>query len=150
MRCRTFALSTCAFALIAACGDDGGSTERFCDEILTNRDAILTTPATADEIDDFVGLYRRLGEAAPLAIGEEWQALVVNYETASTVEPGDAESVQRAVETALRTERSAVAVREWVSTNCGVDLPEVPTMQPPPTTVAPSVPPTDGAGEEGG
>jgi len=147
VRCRTFALSTCALAFLGACGEEGASTERFCEEIRTNRDAILTVPATANEIDEFVGLYRQLGTAAPLAIEQEWDDLVVNYETASTVEPGDSESVQRAVETALRAESSAVAVRDWVSTNCQVDLPEVATLQPAPTTTVAVTPST---GDEGG
>ena len=82
---------------------------------------------------------------APLAIEQEWGDLVVNYETASTVDPGDPESVQRVVETAVRTEESVTAVQQWVAANCDVDLGPVATVQPPPPTssVAPSVPAED-------
>ncbi len=139
-----------ALALLGACGDDGGSAAEFCADVRANRDAILTPPADADEIDDFVGLHRRLGGVAPLAIEREWTDLVVSYETASTVEPGDADSVQRAVETAVRAERSVVTVRDWVVANCQVDLGDVATMRPPPTTILlPNVSPPD-TGAAGG
>jgi hypothetical protein len=106
-------------------------------------------PPTADEIGEFVDLHRDIGRAAPLAIEQEWDDLVVNYETASTVEPGDPESVQRVVETALRTERSVVTVRDWVAEHCEVDLGAVTTMSPPSTTssVVPPTPPDEDGGD---
>lgn len=140
MRRRTLAL--CAGAtLLGACGDAGGSSAEFCADIRTHREAILAPPPNADEIDDFVELHRDIGGAAPLAIEQEWGDLVVNYETASTVEPGDPESVQRVVETAVRTEESVTAVQQWVAVNCEVELGPVATIQPPPSSsVAPTMP----------
>jgi hypothetical protein len=79
------------------------------------------------------------------------------------VEPDDPESVQRAVAVAFATERSAVAVRNWILANCGVDIGPVATIAPqdpaatttlptdvstsivtvaPPETLAPAVPTT--------
>ncbi len=128
--------------LVGACGDDAGSSAEFCADIRTHREAILAPPPTADEIDDFVELHRDIGGAAPLAIEQEWGDLVVNYETASTVEPGDPESVQRVVETAVRTEESVTAVQQWVAANCEVELGPVATIQPPPSgSVAPTMAP---------
>lgn len=140
MRRRTLAL--CAGAtLFGACGDAGGSSAEFCADIRTHREAILAPPPNAAEIDDFVELHRDIGGAAPLAIEQEWGDLVVNYETASTVEPGDPESVQRVVETAVRTEESVTAVQQWVAVNCEVELGPVATIQPPPSSsVAPTMP----------
>ena len=144
MRRRTLALCASATLLVGACGDEGGSSAEFCADIREHRDAILAPPPTADEIDDFVELHREIGSVAPLAIEQEWGDLVVNYETASTVDPGDPESVQRVVETAVRTEESVTAVQQWVATNCDVDLGPVATVQAPPSTsVAPSVPTDD-------
>ncbi|MGH9269963.1 MAG: hypothetical protein ACRDZ2_01680 [Ilumatobacteraceae bacterium] len=148
MRRRILALCAGATLLVTACGEDGGaSSAEFCADIRQHRAAILAPPPTADEIDDFVDLHRDIGRAAPLAIEQEWDELVVNYETASTVEPGDPESVQRVVETAVRTEESVTAVQRWVAANCEVDLGPVATMQAPPpsTSVGPSVP-ADGDG----
>jgi hypothetical protein len=150
VRRRTIGLWTgacaCGLALLGACGDQGGSTADFCADVRAHRDEILAVPPTADEIDAFVDLHRDIGRVAPLAIEEEWNDLVVNYETASTVDPGDPESVQRTIETALRTERSVLAVQEWVAENCQVDLGPVATMQAPATTtIASSVPPPDDA-----
>ncbi len=127
-------------AALAGCNRAAGDQARFCADVESNREAIVTAPATANEIDDFIGLYKRIGESAPLAIDDQWDALIHNYETASTVEPGDPESVQRVVALALRTERSALAVRDWLLANCEVDIGEVATMAgsqtpPPPTSV---------------
>ena len=130
-----------AVALVgAACsgGDPSGDAERFCGEVQANTAALVTAPASEDEIDGFLDEYRRIGELAPLAIEPHWQALVLNYETASTVEPADPESVQRAVGRAYATERSAVAVKDWLLTNCNVDIGPVTTIVPP----APPPPPT--------
>ena len=60
---------------------------------------------------------------------------MVNYETASTVDPGDPESLQRVVAQAVRAERSAIAVHDWLLANCDVDLGNVATIganRPPP------------------
>jgi hypothetical protein len=119
-------------AILSACGsDDGGDTQRFCTQVASNADAIVTPPlVTEDDIDDTLDLYRDLADVAPIAIEEEWRDLLVNVETASTVDPADPESVQRTVAVAYATERSAVAVKNWVLTNCGVDLGPVATIAP--------------------
>ena len=76
-------------------------------------------------------------EGLPVRVVNEsaWDALVVNYETASTVDPGDPESLQRVVAQAVRAERSAIAVHDWLLANCDVDLGNVATIganRPPP------------------
>ena len=103
-KCGSIALLGAVALVGAACsGDDSsGDAERFCGEVQANTAALVTAPASADEIDGFLDEYRRIGELAPLAIEPHWQALVLNYETASTVEPADPESVQRAVGRGLR------------------------------------------------
>ena len=124
-----------AATAVAGCAPDAGDAARFCGQVAAHQEAILALPATADEIDDLVSTYRRVGESAPLAIEQEWDALVLNYETASTVDPGDPESLQRVVTQAVRTERSAIAVHDWLLANCDVDLGDVATIganRPPP------------------
>ena len=119
--------------IVSACGsdDDGGDTQRFCTQVAANVADIVTPPlATEDDIDDTLDLYRDLADTAPIAIEEEWRDLLLNVETASTVVPDDPESVQRTVAVAYATERSAVAVKNWVLTNCGVDLGPVATIAP--------------------
>jgi hypothetical protein len=127
-------LSLAAIA-VAGCAADAGDTARFCGQVAANQETILALPTTADDIDDYVSTYRTIGESAPLAIEQEWDALVLNYETASTVDPGDPESLQRVVAQAVRTERSAIAVHDWLLANCDVDLGNVATIganRPPP------------------
>jgi hypothetical protein len=139
---RSVALLGVVAMLGAACsgGAPEGDAGRFCGEVQANTAALVTTPATEEDIDPFLDEYRRIGELAPLAIEPHWQALVLNFETASTVEPDDPESVQRAVGRAYATERSAVAVKEWLVAHCNVDIGPVSTIVPP----APPPPPPTG------
>ena len=121
-------------ALVASsCTDnsDAGDLTRFCAETEANIEA-LTAPelSFSDDVDALLELYREVGQYAPLSIEREWEQLIVNYETASTVVPGDDESMQRAIAEALRSETSAVIVRDWLRTNCSVDFGPVDTVAP--------------------
>ena len=111
--------------------DPAGDASRFCGEVEANKE-LLTAPdlASSDDIEPLLELYREIGQFAPLAIERDWDQLIANYETASTVVPGDEESEQRMIESALRTEKSAVAVSRWLATTCAVDLGPVATITP--------------------
>lgn len=127
------ALTVLAAATLAACGnsDAGGNAERFCGEIEANQ-SVLTNPglSTSDQVGPLLDLYRDIGSFAPIAIEAEWQQLVVNYETASTVVPGDDASLQRAVATALQSEQAAAQVKTWLIDNCALDIGPVATIAP--------------------
>lgn len=118
---------------VVACASDepAGDAERFCTEIEANRVTLADPDLTSsDDIAPLLTLYRDIGEFAPLAIETEWDQVTLNYETASTVVPGDDDSVQIAVAMALRSEKSAIAVSEWLDANCGVDLGPIATVAP--------------------
>jgi len=137
---KPFVLAT-LLVVSAACGDDAesGDAQRFCGAVQENRDALveprLTSPADAATL---VELYRQVGELAPLAIEEHWDALTLLYATASTVDPDDPESRERVKARAFATERSAITVHEWLLRTCAVDIGPVATIVPP----APAVPTT--------
>jgi hypothetical protein len=136
-------LAVATAVLLTACGSgsSAGDAERFCGEVKDNTQAIVKPRLkTAEDVDTLLALYRDLGDLAPLAIDADWDALVLNYETASTVEPTDPESVQRVAARAYATEESAVAVHDWLLTNCAVDLGPVATLVPhgPPAAAAPA------------
>jgi hypothetical protein len=133
----------------AACGgDDGGSdAARFCADVRADVGSVVAPSlATPAQLDVTLERYRALGELAPPAIAEEWSALVLNLETAATVVPSDAASVQRAVAQAYATERSAVAVADWMRANCDVELGPVATIvphgRPAPATTPPGTDPS--------
>lgn len=111
----------------AACGNDDevmSDAVRFCDESAASRDLIVTPPLeTEAELEATLDFYRLMGQLAPLAIADEWNDLLVNLETASTVVPGDPASEQLVAMTAYATEPSAYAVKKWLLANCGVDIP---------------------------
>jgi hypothetical protein len=114
------------------CGGDGasaGDAERFCGEVQANTRALVRPRLrTVDDVDTLLGLYRDLATLAPLGVAREWDALILNYETASTVVPNDPESLQRVAARAYATERSAVAVHDWLLANCRVDIGPVATI----------------------
>lgn len=152
MRARTIALLGGAVlvplaALLPGCGDDGpGDTARFCTEVLEHREELTTPPETLEDVDAFIALYRRIGRVAPLAIEPHWEALTQAYETANTLDPTDPESEQAALARAYATERSAVAVRDFLMDWCAVDIGPVATIVPPATPPASSVPDTSPGG----
>lgn len=128
---RLIAIATTFVVLVVGCasGDDRSDASRFCGEIEANQTALtapdLTGPA---QIDALLELYREIGEFAPLAIEAEWGQLIVNYETASTVVPGDVASQQAAVAAALQSERAAARVKTWLVDNCDLDIGPVDTL----------------------
>lgn len=127
------ALVTVAVAVLAvACGRGGGSdAERFCGEIGDDIVAVITPSiGNEEQLETTLAHYRMLADLAPAAIEPEWRDLVLNLETASTVVPRDPDSMQRAVAQAYATERSAVAVRDWLLANCSIDLGPVATITP--------------------
>jgi hypothetical protein len=130
-RTSTRAVLVAGLATIAAAcgGDSGGDAERFCGEVDANK-AELVSPNLefADDIEPYIDLYREIGEYAPLAIEPEWNQLIANYETVSTVIPGDTESEQAAVVSALQSEKAAAAVSSWLADNCAVDLGPLATL----------------------
>jgi hypothetical protein len=116
---------------LVACGDDdpAGDAERFCGEIEVNQATLFSPDITTPiEIERVIGLYREIGEFAPLSIEAEWDQLVLNYETASTVVPSDDTSVQAAAEQAYQSEASAARVKQWLIDNCALDIGPVATI----------------------
>jgi hypothetical protein len=131
---------------IGACGgDDGSDAARFCADVRADVDGVVNPSlATAEELEVTLERYRSLAALAPVAIAEEWDALVVNLETAATVVPDDPDSVQRAVAQAYATERSAVAVADWLRANCAVELGPVATIVPQARPTPATTPPGEG------
>ena len=122
-----------ATGVLGGCGDDAVEPDaaRFCAEVSANRSAIVEpTLATELDIAVMVDLYRRLGDLAPLAVADEWQALLAVIERADALARGDAGAVTNVVEAAYAAERAAVRVAEWVLASCGVDLGPVTTISP--------------------
>jgi hypothetical protein len=145
-QCLAVLIGWSATTVLGACGSGSGSdAERFCGEIDQDVAAVVGPEITSDEqLDGTLDHYRMLADLAPVAIEEEWRDLLLNLETASTVVPGDADSMQRAVAQAYATERSAVAVRDWLLANCSIDLGPVDTITP----QSPVSPPADEPGDD--
>ena len=70
--------------------------------------------ATEQEVEATLDFYRLMGQLAPVAIADQWNAIVHAMETASTVAPGDPSSEQQVALQAYATERSAYEVAVWL------------------------------------
>ena len=136
MRLRSTIVIACLLFVLSACErstDLESDAERFCGEAIAQRDTIVAPPlGTEAELQATLEFYRLMGQLAPLAIATEWNALVVNLETAATLIPGDPDSEQLVAMTAYATEPSAFEVKRWLAANCGLDIPI--------TTIAPQEP----------
>ena len=144
---RALVAATVALATGACAEERAGDAAQFCSGVSAERDAIVAPELTDQgDIDAHLAIYRQLAEVAPLAIEEHWDALLVAYETMSTVDPDDAESEQRALARIYATQPSAVAVRDYVLATCEVDLGPLATVTgaPPVVATAPATTPTTG------
>jgi hypothetical protein len=126
-------------ALVAGCGGDGGDTAAFCGEVKAHATELVSSPKTLREVPAFIGLYERIDRVAPLEIQPHWQVLLLNYQTANTVDPGKPESVQKALRQAYESERSAVKVHDFLLDHCNIDLGPVATIVAQ-TPAAPAIP----------
>lgn len=129
IRAATPLLASAAAGLVAvglvACSDDAAQrTEaNYCKQV-NERLADLSAPviSTQADIDRVVGAWRAVSAAAPLAIQDEWVAMVDNVVTAATVDPADPASVQRVADRARETEPAADRVIIYTQTTCGVTI----------------------------
>ena len=135
---------------LAACADDQERSEgRYCTEVGNHLAALNTPPLTnSAEVDDMLEAWRAVADAAPLAVQPEWDRLMAAMETASTVDPSDAEAMQRVADTARSNEPSANRIIDYTFTLCGVRIGEgTPiTTTVPPSSVPPTTMPTSSTG----
>jgi hypothetical protein len=111
---------------LGACDDDSaGDSEQFCAEVAENVEALRAAPATDDDVDNLIDLWRKVGDDAPLAIEAEWTRLVDNLELAWT-----SDDQHDILASTFASERSAVDVATWIADNCGFDFGPVTTIVP--------------------
>ena len=111
---------------LASCDDDGaGDAEQFCTSVAENVEALRGNPATDAAVEDLIDLWRDVGDDAPLAIEEEWNAHADNLELAWT-----SDDQQEVVASTFAAERSAVAIAGWLEDNCAIDWGPVTTIVP--------------------
>ena len=132
----------------AGCGDnpDQRSEANYCTQV-GNHLADLNSPAISQrsDVDRVVGAWRAVANSAPLAIEAEWNTMVVNVETAATVDPSDPASMQLVADTARKSETAANRVIAYTQQKCGALIGSV---APTATTVAsgaPTIEPTTAA-----
>ena len=129
-----------ALVPLAAAGCSEDATQRseanYCTQV-GNHLADLNAPslATGDDIERVVDAWRAVAQSAPLAIEEEWNTMVANIETASTVDPNDADSMQLVADSARSSEPAANRVIAYTQQRCGALIGSV---APTPTSPAPT------------
>lgn len=127
-----------AAAAVTACDrGGGGSSARFCARVAAN-EAELFEPMVAPTrqgAEELIELWRQVGDDAPLAIEADWDAYVLSLETALTADE------QEVLARAYATERSGIAIAEWLAANCSITIP-VATIVPPAPPESTSAPAT--------
>ena len=122
---RALVLAAVAGSGLVACSNDASQrTEaHYCTEV-GNHLADLSAPtiATQADIDRVVTAWRTVSAPAPLAVQDEWEAVIVNLETAATVDPNDPASVQRVADTARATEQASNRVISYTQERCGATI----------------------------
>ena len=141
-------------ATATACSADGGrAAEGYCSKVQLHLQT-LNVPQIDDgaDISRTIDVYRDIAASAPAAVEPEWQQLVVSIETAATVDPRDAASLQRVADTARSTRPAATRVQQYTERTCALRIADPPPVTNPVTaTTAPpgsatSAPPVTGQG----
>lgn len=109
----------------AGCGNDSAlPTEgAYCTEV-GNHLTALNAPALAlpTDIVGMVNEWRAVADSAPVAIAQEWDAMMTALETAVTVDPADNSSLQRLADTARTSEQAANRVITYTYEKCGATI----------------------------
>jgi hypothetical protein len=119
-------IAAVAALLLAGCDDDGaGDAEQFCSNVAENVAALRANPETDAAVEDLIDLWRDVGDDAPLAIEEEWDAHADNLELAWATD-----DQQEVVASTFAAERSAVAIAGWLEDNCAIEWGPITTIVP--------------------
>jgi len=106
---------------VASCSSspDPRSEGHYCEQVQTYLHEINTPLITTTlDVQHMLTVYRTISASAPLAVQQEWETMVANVETASTVKPSDKASVQRVADTARASEPSANRVIDYTYKKC--------------------------------
>lgn len=111
-----------ALLTLTACGEPARTATNFCRQLQLELPEIAQPTATPAEVTALVARYERLGDVAPLAIEEDWNALTNLVKAAANVDAADPASVQAVADLSYATQKSATAAAVWVRETCGVDI----------------------------
>lgn len=122
MRVRDLAIS-CVFALLAltACGEER-SGNAFCSAIELNLPQLTSTMLTQEEVRAAVDAYKNVGQTAPIAVREDWDAITELLERTSKLDTTDEAAVQELANLAYETKKPAERARKWIKDKCGLDV----------------------------
>lgn len=132
---RVVTVLVCAITPLAACSSESPATAGdYCHMVSQNLQQ-LNAPAIGDptSVDATSKLYREITNAAPLAVQKEWQTMTSLVETAATVDPNNAASVQQVADMARQSQHAASTISDYTTRVCGVTI-----VTPTTTTIAPT------------
>ena len=123
-------------AMVAACsGAPARSQERFCQRIGDNLGVVTAAVQSPAEASSAISRFRAIGDAAPEAIRDEWDALVQLLVVADDPATSDSALAERAV----ASQRSVKTIDDYVKATCGVDLVHPVLVTQPPATTTPAI-----------
>jgi hypothetical protein len=123
------------------------SEGRYCTEV-GNHLAQLNQPSlrNTDDIAAMLTTWRKIADAAPIAIQVEWDTVLGAMARAASVNSKDPTSLQKAADGARAAEPAANRVIDYTFQKCGATIGNVVPVITTPTgsTTAPTTPPTSG------
>ena len=136
---------------LTACTSAERTGTSFCQQLAKEIPAIALPMETSDDIRSMVSRYNRLLERAPLTIEGDLAILTDVLRQAANPNPKNSAEVQKLADASYASNKSSLAVRDWVKSTCAVDISTGLTIEPPrlptTTTTATSVAPPPPAGE---
>ena len=119
------AASIAALIGLAACDQNAAqrTEENYCATVGAHL-TVLSAPVTATKADTdrAVAAWRDVAATAPLAVQEEWDVIVANLVTAATIDPADAEALQRLADAARAAEPAADRLITYTQATCGITI----------------------------
>lgn len=136
----TVAVLAASAITAASCSDEPEPTvANYCAEVQAHLE-LLTSPSLASgvDIEPMLDRYRGIATLAPATVAPEWAELVTALETASTVVPGDAASIERAIDAALAGQPAYTRIQQYTASACGLAIGTPPTPTNPVTATTPA------------
>lgn len=141
VRARTACVLGAVF--LAACSSPERTGTAFCRQLAAELPAIAAPIATGKDVTATVERWERLLDRSPLAIEDDVATVTELFRSASRVDPTNADSVQALADLAYASNKSAIAVRDWVMDTCAVDVSTGLSVEPartvPPATTTTTV-----------
>lgn len=108
--------------VLSSCSGKNRTATNFCRQLAKELPGLAAPLTSQNDVDVLVSRYRRIGEAAPKAVSDDWKKLTTMLEEASRLNTANSAAVEDFASKALAANTAAQRALQWVKATCGVDL----------------------------